>query len=176
MVTFERIVLMKLFAVISVLLILSPPLHASGEINDDNWVNHPKVKKIRKIYNEINNKEKADKLSIKSVDCELYGGAVQMYAAIYSDGSIIRKYVIDGGSEDSTARAEYYYDTAGVPRFTYRRRGAVNGTIKERRIYFDKSGNHLYTNLKEKGPGYNNSNLSDSVNDPISDIKHVCKE
>ena len=152
-------------------------LSASEKIDDKNWTRHPEVKKIRILYGEINKSQESGKLKKETIKCELYGGSVVTDGELYTDNKgIVRKYVIDGGSEDSRARAEYYYDSKGIPRFTYRFRGAYNGTQKEYRIYFDEKGDHLYTNIKKKGPGYTQSGLTDSVRNPRSDYKDLCKE
>ena len=56
------------------------------------------------------------------VDAEIDG-------ALYRDtNGVIRKYMVTAGSGDSIGTAEYYFDKKGVPRFTYRTRGASNGT------------------------------------------------
>lgn len=146
-------------------------------INDKNWEQHATVRTIRTLYNDINRAQKTGKLTKEAKTCELYGGSVVMEGELYrGKNSIVRRYVVDGGSEDSRARAEYYYSDIGVPRFTYRFRGAFNGTRVEERIYFDEKGLHLYTNRKEQGPGYNASGLADSVPDPQSDYADLCNE
>ncbi len=161
-----------------VLLVLLPVGTLAGEaITDKNWSNHPKIRKIRNLYTEINSSEKADKLKKESKKCVLYDGNVEIEGQLYRDqrGSV-RKYVVDGGTGDSRGRAEYYYDEKGISRFTYRFRGAYNGTETEDRIYFDEKGRHLYTNHKAKGPGYTESGLADSVTDPRADYSDLCKE
>jgi hypothetical protein len=168
---------MKRTAAIFLGFLLASSVSASEKINDNNWEQHPTVKTIRTLYSEINNAQKAGKLKKEATKCELYGESVVMEGELYVDqNSIVRKYVVDGGSEDSRARAEYYYNERGVPRFTYRFRSAFNGTQVEERIYFDEKGKHLYTNRKEKGPGYNPSGLTDSVVNPRSDYADLCKE
>jgi hypothetical protein len=168
---------MKTTTVLLLGVFLIPSVLASEQINDKNWEQHPTVKTIRALYAEINNAQKAGKFKKEVQKCELYGGSVVMEGELYSGhNSVVRKYVVDGGSEDSRARAEYYYSERGIPRFTYRFRGAYNGTQVEERIYFDENGKHLYTNRKEKGPGYNPSGLTDSVVDPRSDYAGLCKE
>jgi len=129
------------------------------------------------LYIEINSAQKTGKFRKEAQECELYGGNVIMEGELYSDrNSIVRKYVVDAGSGDSRVRAEYYYSEKGIPRFTYRFRGAFNGTRVEERIYFDEIGKHLYTNRKAEGPGYNPSGLTDTVVDPRSKYAGLCKE
>lgn len=159
------------------LAIQATAVYGSEKINDRNWEHHPTVENIRALYNEINEAQKSGRLKKEAKKCELYGGDVLMDGELYiAANSIVRKYVIDGGSGDSRARAEYYYDERGVPRFTYRFRGAFNGTEVEERIYFDENGKEIYTNRKDKGPGYNPSNLADFVLNPRADYADLCKE
>lgn len=150
---------------------------AGEAITDANWSNHPEIIKIRSLYNEINASEKANKLKKETKKCALNNGNVEIDGELYKDQrGIIRKYVVDGGTGDSRARAEYYYNEKGIARFTYRFRGAYNGTKIEDRIYFDEKGQHLYTNHKSEGLGYTESGLTDSVADPRIDYANLCKE
>ncbi len=173
---------MRMGWVVSGVVALAMQLPATGHageerINDGNWKHHPAIEKIRALFNEINGAQKAGKLKRDAKKCELYDSAVVINGELYTDhNSIVRKYVVDGGSEDSRARAEYYYNEKGVPRFTYRFRGAFNGTRVEERIYFDESGKQLYLNRTEEGPGYNPSDLADFVADPRADYANLCKE
>lgn len=150
---------------------------ASEPVSDKNWQNHPEVKKIRTLYNEINAAEKAGRLKKESRKCVLNGGSFEKDGVIYKDRKrTVRKYVVDAGSGDSVGKAEYYYDTRGIPRFTYRTRGAFNGTKKWDRIYFDEKGQLLYANHKAEGPGYPGSDLEDSIANPITDYASLCNE
>jgi hypothetical protein len=159
------------------IVLFSVSVFAGQPITDVNWPDHAEIKKIRALYNEINGLEKANKIKKETKKCVLYDGNVEMDGELYKDQrGIIRKYVVDGGTGDSRARAEYYYDEKGIARFTYRFRGAYNGTEIEDRIYFDERGQHLYTNHKTKGPGYTESGLADSVDDPRTDYANFCKE
>lgn len=150
---------------------------ATEPVNDKNWQNHPDVKKIRTLYNEINAYEKAGKLKKESRKCALYGGSFEKDGVMYKDRKgIVRKYAVDASSGDSVGKAEYFYDARGILRFTYRTRGAFNGTKKWDRIYFDEKGGHLLTDHKEQGPGYPGSDLEDSIANPITDYANLCNE
>lgn len=160
-----------------VLAMQAAAVNDSEKINDKNWKHHPTVEKIRALFNAINKAQKSGKLKKEEKKCELYNGSVLISGELYiGANSVVRKYVIDGGSEDSRARAEYYYSEKGVPRFTFRFRGAFNGTQVEERIYFDENGKELYINRAEKGPGYNPSDLADYVINPRADYADLCKE
>jgi hypothetical protein len=150
---------------------------AAEPVNDKNWQNHPEVRKIRALCNEINAAEKSGQLKKETRKCVLYGGSFKIDGVLYKDQKgIVRKYVVDAGSGDSVGNAEYYYDKKGIPRFTYRTRGAFNGTKKWDRIYFDEAGVHLYTNHKQEGPGYPGSDLEDSIANPAAHYADLCKE
>lgn len=164
---------------IGILLCCGLPLAASSAepVNDRNWQNHPEIRKIRALYNEVNTAEKAGKFKRASRKCVLHGGSFEINGVLYKDQKgVVRKYVVDAGSGDSVGRAEYYYDTKGIRRFTYRTRGAYNGTKKRDRIYFDEEGVHLYTNHKQEGPGYPGSDLEDSIEKPAAHFAELCNE
>lgn len=157
--------------------LLSASAFGSAPVTDKNWMNHPEIRAIRSIYAEVNSAEKAGKLKKESRECVFYGGSFEMNGVLHKDANgVTQKYVVTAGSGDSTGQAEYYYDKKGIARFTYRTRAAYNGTKKEDRIYFDSSGQHLYTNHKEEGPGYAGSELEEKVDDPVGDLANLCKE
>jgi len=150
---------------------------AAEPINDQNWRNHPEIRKIRALYDEVNAAEKAGKFKKESRKCVLYGGSFEIDGVLYKDRKgTVRKYVVDAGSEDSVGNAEYYYDTKGTPRFTFRTHGAYNGTKKWDRIYFDEKGVHLYTNHRQEGPGYAGSDLEESIENPAAHYADLCEE
>jgi len=164
---------------IGILLCCGLPLAvpAAEPVNDRNWRNHPEVRKIRALYSEVNAAVKAGKLKKESRECLLYGGSFEKSGVLYKDPKgVVRKYVVDAGSGDSVGKAEYYYDAKGMPRFTYRTRGASNGTRKWDRIYFDEKGVHLYTDHNQEGPGYPGSDLEDSIENPAAHHADLCKE
>jgi hypothetical protein len=164
---------------IGILLCCGFPLAVSAAepVNDDNWQNHPEIKKIRALYNEVNTAEKSGKFRRESRKCVLYGGSFEISGVLNKDQKgVVRKYVVDAGSGDSVGKAEYYYDKRGIPRFTYRTRAAYNGAKKWDRIYFDEKGVHLYTNHKQEGPGYPGSDLEDSIEKPAAHYADLCNE
>jgi len=156
--------------------LMSASAFSSVPITDKNWLSHPEIRTIRGIYAEVNSADKAGKLKKEPRKCVLHGGSFEIDGTLYRDtNGAIRKYRLSAGSGDSTGTAEYYYDKKGVPHFTYRTRGASNGTKKRDRIYFDSIGRHLYTNHKEEGPGYPGSELEEKVDNPVADMANLCK-
>ena len=103
------------------------------------------------------------------------GGEVGIVAHLYGDSSgRVRKYAVAGGSGDSYSQAFYYYDRKGTLRFTFIQLGAVNGTNRDDRFYFDSTGSLLYKSSKLlHGPGYPGG--ADSVvASPRDDFAHLC--
>jgi hypothetical protein len=148
----------------------------AAEIPEKNWENHLEIKKIRTLYNDINTTAKSNRFRKQAKRCVRDdGGGGGISQELYTDKSAFpRKYVVYGGSEDSYARAEYYYDTKGIVRFTYRYHGAVNGTTVEERIYFDQKGERLHQYRKEEGPGYPDSGFPGAVANPTFEYMTRC--
>lgn len=124
---------------------------ASEPITKNNWLDHPEVMKIRSLYSEINEAERSGKLTKKAKKCNLAEGSFEIEGSLFKDkNGVVRKYALIAGSGDSVGHAEYYYDEKGISRFTYRTRGAANGTKAVDRIYFNESGKPLYTDHKKR--------------------------
>ncbi|HKA78907.1 MAG TPA: hypothetical protein VKD43_02700 [Xanthobacteraceae bacterium] len=115
----------------------------------------PVIAAIRSIYQAVEQdiaagRTKREQRSVE--DC----GQLGEQRTIHTDAAgRVRKYVVEGGSEDSALVVRQYYDVLGRVRFVFITGGAVNGAVLEHRIYFDESGarvreDHRYT----KGPGY----------------------
>jgi hypothetical protein len=114
----------------------------------------PAIAAIRGIYQAVERDIAAGrtKREQRSVDC----GPLGEERTIHTDAAgRVRKYVVEGGSEDSMLVIRQYYDVLGRMRFVFITGGAVNGSLLEHRIYFEEGGarireEHRYT----KGPGY----------------------
>jgi len=163
--------MMLLLGAVVCISFLSTGASAVDWITDANYINHPAVKKIRKIYRQINAAESAGQLNQKSRTCHENGGVIEMRARLFRDrAGLTRKYVVSGGSDDSSVHAEYYYDASGTLRFIFGTLNAVNGTSIEKRVYFDEKGRHLHTNRREKGPGYPDDSIKAVIRDPDADF------
>lgn len=124
-------------------------------ITKKNWAKHPKIEEIRALVQKNEEAIKAKKLEHQErKDCQMEGAGTEAESVDRDASGVIRKYVHDLGSEDSAYRAEAHYDEKGRLRFVFARRGAVNDSSGEFRIYFGEDGKKLWTNVKEKGPGY----------------------
>ena len=141
---------------ITILLVAASLAAGPGDpITKKNWAKHPKIEEIRALVQQTEEAVKAKKLEHQErKDCEMEGAGTEAEAVDRDAAGVIRKYVHDLGSEDSSYRAEAHYDEKGRLRFVFARRGAVNGGSGEFRVYFDEEGKKLWTDVKEKGPGY----------------------
>ena len=148
---------------------------AQQPVTPANWRNHPAVRAIRAITQEIETAAREGKLSVQTDSASCNDGAVTLTAHLYADsGGHVRKYVVAGGSEDSYREVRYYYDGHRHLRFSFATLGAVNGTERETRQYFDTTGAQLYKDVRLlKGPGYP-GDLEDVVTDPAADFRALC--
>ncbi len=140
-----------------------------------NWRNHPAVRAIRAITQQVEAAAQQGKLTVQTDSAQCNGGAVALTAHLYTDSAgRVRKYVVAGGSGDSYSDVRYYYDTHGHLRFGFETLGAVNGTKQETRQYFDSTGVQLYKDIHLlKGPGYAGG-FEEVVTDPVADFRALC--
>lgn len=161
------------------LLILAPLLPvASGAqqpVTAANWRNHPAVRAIRAITQQVEAAVREGKLTVQTDSAECNGGAVKLTARLYADSTAhVRKYVVAGGSGDSYSEERYYYDGRGRLRFSFETLGAVNGTQQQTRQYFDSTGARLYKDVRLlNGPGYPRDS-AEVVTDPAADFRALC--
>ncbi|PJZ57598.1 hypothetical protein [Leptospira barantonii] len=123
------------------------------EIHRKNWMQHPSILEIRKLYDTIEKEIREKRLSAQKKTFEPDSPILK---TIYKKNrNQIRKYVEEAGSEDSNLIASYYYDDRNVLRFIFAEGGAVNGSLMEHRVYFDSQGKKIWEIQKYvKGPGY----------------------
>jgi len=166
---------MKNIIIILFFVCMATSTTGASDINKDNWMSHPKIKKIRKLYKSIVEKSNNGDFKTQHIECELHNGNVIIEATIFrGKNNVVRKYVLDGGTGDSTAYGEYYYTEKSQLRFTFLRRKAVNGTHLERRIYFDDQNKILYEDYRLlEGPGYFRG-FPKQILDPEKDFRELC--
>jgi hypothetical protein len=125
-------------------------------ITKKNWATHPKIAEIRALVQQVDEAVQAKRLKNEErTDCQMEGAGKETESIDRDASGVIRKYAHELGSEDSEYRAEAYYDEKGRLRFVLAQRGAAaNGSSGEFRIYFGEDGKKLWTDVKEKGPGY----------------------
>jgi hypothetical protein len=163
------------FFMVFICWIVSISVWALEPVTDENWQNHPEIKKIRILFNEINRLQKVGKLKKQRHECEFYDGSLYEGKELYQDKSgVVRKYVVGVGTGDSADNAEYYYDAKGLLRFTYLTTGRFD-TLKSDRIYYDEKGEYLYTNTKQEGVGFLSNTLRESLLNPAGDFALPCE-
>lgn len=126
-------------------------------ITQDNWLNHPEVVEVRKLYNDIEQAIKEKRLILQTKDIAYTGPHQPTLKKVFIDENhAVRKYVEERGSEDSSLTCNFYYDTNKMLRFVFVEGAAVCGSVLEHRIYFDFCGKRMWENSKyTKGPeGY----------------------
>lgn len=126
------------------------------EINESNWLNHPKIVEVREIYNEVEGEIRSKNVIEQKKIYEYSEPYAPTLKVIYFDKyNIVRKYTEEAGSDDSALEFYYYYDHQQLLRFVFIKGGAVNGSILEHRIYFDSNGKKIWEIQKyPEGPGY----------------------
>jgi hypothetical protein len=136
--------------------LIFPALASDNVISDTNWQNHPEIKAVRAIYNEIENAikkhayQEKEKYPPDSEELPNFS-----FKSIYFDGrGRARKYYVQGGTDDQALQFSYYYDKTGRLRFVYITGGAVNGTRMSHRIYFNAGGVRIFEKHEMSEPGY----------------------
>ncbi|MEW6732753.1 MAG: hypothetical protein AB1489_15610 [Acidobacteriota bacterium] len=124
-------------------------------ITTKNWSPHPTIITIRRIYQAVEQDIRKGKLKKAEREVESCSPLGDKRTIFFDSQGRIRKYVWDGGSEDSALMMRYYYDQLGRLRFIFITGGAVNGSQLEHRIYFDENRSRIWEEHKyTKGPGY----------------------
>lgn len=125
-------------------------------ISAKNWLTHPEIKNIRVVYREVNGLLKGGSLQRGIRRFEYCSPNEDTLRERYTDANgLVRKYVLEGGSDDSAVTLEHTYDGQGRLRFVLVSARAMNGSSYLYRIYFNKQGERIWENRKLfSGPGY----------------------
>src|SRR5262245_32878744 len=148
---------------------------ASGQQGtDSSWAN-PDVWRSHSVSVRIEMDIHQRKLRAQTDSAVCYGGAVHITATLFTDHKgHVRKYVLEGGGDDSYVTVWYYYDTDGALRKTVSRVGAVNGTAQNTNFYFDSKGTLIgKTNTLISGPGFPNP-ADSAIKDPLANFRSLC--
>ncbi len=166
---------MKKIGVFLFLIGVSLSFASASNINKDNWMTHPEIQKIRKLCKNLWEKSNNGVFKSQHKVCVLHDGSVIMKATIFrGKNNVVRKYVLNGGTGDSTAYGEYYYTNKGQLKFSFLRCKASNGSHSERRVYFNDENNIIYEDYRLlEGPGYFEG-LSKQLLEPEKDFQELC--
>jgi putative ubiquitin-RnfH superfamily antitoxin RatB of RatAB toxin-antitoxin module len=149
---------------------------AQGGVTARNFAHHPAIAEVRKVVRTVDAHIGTFSARRDSVECD--GGRIQLVATLFADTrDTVRKYHVEGGSDDSAGEITYWYDAQGIVRFAFAVTNAVNGTRREDRIYYDARGREIYRTSRElAGPGYPGGfdPGSDPVRHPKAEFKSLC--
>ena len=137
--------------------ILAALVGAAPPITEENWREHPAIREIRGVFQDVENLRETERLNKKErtfSDCLAYKD--DLSRALFSDAKgTPRLYTRQAGSEDSAITIKAYYDGKARLRFVLADAGAVNATSVRIRVYFDEAGKLLWENREIiAGPGY----------------------
>ena len=128
---------MKPALCLAVMLCIIPLYAAPGPVTAKNLQSHPAIVEVRGVFTEI---ETAIKKGLFTQKC-----AGEPTGTAYLDAAgKTRKFVSEGGGEDSAYTVSQYYDKSGTLRFVFVTAGAVNGASAEYRVYFDAAGRKIW--------------------------------
>ncbi|WON74451.1 hypothetical protein [Nitrosospira sp. Is2] len=145
--------------VLSVLFLLAliapePVFPTSSSVRDKS--RHGEIRQIDQMYDKINAQIGTERLvesQRKFEYCEPYADALRIVHV--DDLGIVRHYLVERGSEDSSMKLDSYYDDKGRLRLALIEGRAVNGTLIRYRIYYDQHGGRIHEHRdKVTGPGY----------------------
>jgi len=128
----------------------------AAAITERNWLNHPKIREVRRIYNKIQAAKKKGRLRVEKKTYPYCHPPTDQKRVLYRDSrGNVAQLTVHRGSDDSATSIENYYDTNSKLRFVFITGGAVNGTQFSHRVYLSKSKKIIWEKYKKlKGPGY----------------------
>ena len=122
--------------------------------------------------------ELSSTLTVQSASTTCDDGRVVLMSRIFTDsGNVVRRFTVQGGSDESAGQEQHYYDGLGTLRFTFAETSSSNGTRREDRYYYDASGTLIYHDERIlRGPGYTGGFMGLPVRDPRGAFLAGCKQ
>lgn len=137
---------------IALLLFLSS---SETPITKDNWQSHPAIIEIRAMYQRLQDDRNTGRLKVEARKFDNCFDDEEERKLYTDNAGTPRIYSFSEGSDHWAMEIEVYYDEAGVRRFAFVEIGAVNGTSRDLRFYFSKTGDKIWENDKLlEGEGY----------------------
>lgn len=142
--------------VLFVLALIAPALILSARSIAEDKSYYREIRQIDRMYDAIRARIRAKRLiesKRKFEYCEPYADALRV---MHTDNQgVVRHYSVEGGSEDSSVRRDFYYDDQGRLRFALIEGRAANETLMRYRVYCDRHGRRIHESQKHvRGPGY----------------------
>lgn len=113
----------------------------------DTWMRHPEIIQIRQLYQQVESAVEAGQYSSDEDRVSCRGEYIG--ATLFSDSvGVVRKYETTKTTDFRIAEARYYYNSAGVLRFSFQSLVERGGPYKELRTYYAESGQVLYNDSR----------------------------
>lgn len=110
-----------------------------------NWMQHPEIRAIRELYQEIEGGIDAGRYSHEEGRVLCQGEPIG--ASLFMDSAgTVRKYEVQRTMPNVMAEGSFYYDSVGLLRFSFQSLHARSGTHTELRTYYEESGQVLWAN------------------------------
>jgi len=149
---------------------------AQSKIAGSNWQKGPRLDSVRAVVKWVDGLSRTLTEQVDSTSCD--DGHVVLVSKLFTDsGNVVRRFSIEGGSDESAGQENHYYDGLGTLRFTFAETSAANGTRREYRYYYDATGNLIYHDERNlRGPGYTGGFMGLPVRDPRGAFLAGCKQ
>lgn len=147
---------------------------AQEKVAGSNWQRSPRVDSVRAVVKAVDRLASTLREQRDSTSCD--DGRIVLIARLFTDtAGVVRKFVVEGGSDESAGQERHYYDAFGTLRFTFAVTNAFNGTRREDRFYYDAAGTLVYHDQRLlQGPGYFGGFLGEPVRDPVAVFRSGC--
>ena len=159
-----------------VLAALPSAAQAQSKIAGANWQKGPRIDSVRAVVKWVDGLSATLTEQAASTSCD--DGRVFLMSRIFTDsGNVVRRFTVQGGSDESAGQEQHYYDGLGTLRFTFAETSAFNGTRREDRYYYDASGALIYHDERIlRGPGYTGGFVGLPVRDPRGAFIAGCRQ
>ncbi len=137
--------------VVALFLLADAGVPALPKVTAKNWEHHPQVEAARAVFTEVRAALDGKTLTVRETnDCTQQLSSLTL--ATDAQG-VVRSLARDYGSEDSSHRAEAYYDASGRLRFVVVTIGAVPSSWVEARYWLDEAGALVWKTRASGGEG-----------------------
>ncbi len=149
---------------------------AQSKIAGANWQKGPRIDSVRAVVSRVEELSGTLTMQVDSSVCD--DGHVALVSKLFTDsGNVVRRFTVQGGSDESAGQEYHYYDALGTLRFTFAETSAANGTRREDRYYYDGSGTLIYHDERNlRGPGYSGGFIGLPVRDPRGAFLAGCRQ
>ena len=165
------------FLLLAVACIALPSVaRGQSKIAGSNWQKGPRLDSVRAVVKWVDGLARTLTEETDSTSCD--DGQVHLVTRLFTDsGNVVRRFTIEGGSDESAGEEHHYYDGLGTLRFSFAATSATNGTQREDRYYYDITGSLIYHDQRNlKGPGYSGGFTGQPVRDPRGAFLAGCRQ